>query len=206
MMSTGLGSAFSGQLYMIYLFGRSWFLMNIDALVYMTYFHFSTYQYCRKCPPIIVMQLSVVVVSLTIYNLFCFCLFVFFCSINLPIMRDFFFFFAEMSHVKATDTHTHTHAQMDKLISYSFLHPWVFSERINPWKQLNHITLCKYPSKSPPSLPLCQLPSQWLRWHRNAHWGKLTFALTVCKWQVMPALEMKQRSMQERMRKYLSTE
>lgn len=54
-----------------------------------------------------------------------------------------------MSHVKATDTHTHTHAQMDKLISYSFLHPWVFSERINPWKQLNHITLCKYPSKSP---------------------------------------------------------
>lgn len=71
-------------------------------------------------------------------------------------------------------------------------------ERINLWEQLNHITLCKYPIQPPlfldhyvsfqPYAPLAQKCTR----------GKLTFALIVCKWQLVLAIEMKHWPMQEK--------
>lgn len=89
-------------------------------------------------------------------------------------------------------THTRTH-----YLFYFFPHPRVLRERINLWEQLNHITLCKYLSQPPLSLTTALARNPMAPLAQTCAWGKLTFALAVCKWQLVLAIEMKRTPMQE---------
>ena len=91
--------------------------------------------------------------------------------------------------------HTHPHTSLIPHLTQGFLR-----ERINLWEQLNHITLCKYPESAPPLFTTVLAPSPMAPLAQKCARGKLTFALIVCKWQLVLAIEMKHWPMQERER------
>lgn len=95
--------------------------------------------------------------------------------------------------VSYKSAHTHAHTFLIPHLTRGFL-----SERINLWKQLNHITLCKYPQQLLLSLLTTTLaPGPMAPLAHKCTWGKLTFALIVCKWQLVLPIEMKQWPLQE---------